>query len=109
MSKHLSTLTQWQERMQGMEEQIDALRTLLEPAPESALLTAIFAIMGGYTSEIAGRIEWNLECLEDWWMQHRFGERPMQIGFVGEPLRTISTIEELSKFIDDDNERSRQP
>lgn len=79
-----ATLQAWEGVMLECELQMDALSHLAGVAPEAPLPAAVYALMG----------------------EHNFGERPMNIGFTGEPMREISSIEALAQFIADDLERS---
>ena len=97
-----ATLTDWQERMRELEAQMDALAGLIGTSPESPLQAAVYAVMGAYTRTVGQALgAWD-DVLLDWWTEHNFGERPMQIGLDGEPLRTITAIEELAALIADD-------
>lgn len=95
----LAILADWQVRMQALEASMDKLRDLTGCAPESPLGEAIYYVAGGYTNTVARQIGWSEDCLMDWWLTHDFGERPMRAGFSGEPMREISTIEQLAEFI----------
>lgn len=102
----LTILTAWQQRMQDCEAQMTAVNALFGAAPESPLPAAVYHLMGDYTRTIAARIDWCGDTLAAWWLEHNFGERPMQIGLGNEPLRTVSTIEELAQFIADDHAKN---
>lgn len=99
-------LKDWHESMLECDTRMDELAALTGTVVESPLGDAVYRVMGELTKAVADRICWCYETLEAWWTEHRFGERPMKIGFGGEPLRVISTIEELAAFIADDLARA---
>lgn len=98
----LAILTTWQERMRACEDATTQLVSLTGAAPESPLIDAIYRVMGLATRQAADLTGCADEYLTAWWLEHQFGERPMQAGLVGEPLRNIRTIEELAALIIDD-------
>jgi len=101
----LALLTTWQERMQACESVTVDLIALTGAAPESRLIDAIYSVMGLATRQAADLIGCAEEYLTAWWLEHQFGERPMQAGLVGEPLRNIRTIEELAALIITEGQR----
>lgn len=104
----LHHLRQWQDAMQAAELQMDALSELTGINPEAPLFETIYNLMGLATRQAADLTGASLEWLEPWWLEHDFGARPMQAGLHGEPLRTLSTIEELVQLIADDLTASEQ-
>jgi predicted Zn-dependent peptidase len=108
MSKQmiLDVLAKWQSTMQECEQRMDDLASLVGHIADSPLGDAVYHLMGAYTESVADMIEWPDEYLEAWWTEHAFGEKPMNIGFSGEPLKTISTIEQLAAFVAEDLRRS---
>lgn len=98
----LTVLERWQERMQEIEAQMDALGALLQHAPEAPLPNAVGALMSAYTHNVSRLIGCSDEWLTAWWLEHSFGERPMRAGLTGEPLRTITTLTELVRLIVND-------
>lgn len=102
----LAQLTRWQEAMAECELRMSELTLLLGCQPESPLIASSYGLMGAYTHTIADTLGWDDQCLTAWWLDHNFGERPMQIGFPGEPLRSIDSIEALADFIVKDLRRS---
>lgn len=99
-------LTAWQTAMQDCEQQMDGLADLIGTSPESPLQAAVYRLMGAHTQATADAIGWDADTLVAWWTEHNFGERPMQIGLPGEPMRTIDCIEALALCIADDLERA---
>lgn len=98
----LAMLTAWQERMQACEVATDDLIALTMASPESPLIDAIYSVMGLATRQAADLVGCGDDWLTAWWLEHRFGERPMQAGLTGEPLRDISTLDDLLALICDD-------
>lgn len=97
---------EWQKRMQALEAQMDAMREVFGSNPEGPFQEAVYAVAGGYTHAIAQLLEFPDDFLTSWWLEDNFGERPAQIGFPGEPMRTIATLDDLLQFIADDNARA---
>lgn len=104
----LHHLRQWQSAMQAAEQRLDALSELTGINPEAPLFESLYGLMGLATRQAADLTGASLEWLEPWWLEHDFGARPMQAGLHGEPLRTLSTIEELVQLIADDLTASEQ-
>lgn len=102
----LATLRTWQDAMQECDTRLDELAALTGPIVESPLGDAIYRLMGCYTDATADLIGWDESILTSWWCEHNFGERPMKIGFCGEPMQSIDTIDALAKFIAEDLRRS---
>lgn len=102
----LAILKPWHERTADLEEKMNALRDLLDMAPENSFSGAVYAVVGGYTRMVAERLDWDAAMLEDWIFAHQLGSRPMHAGFPGEAMRTLSTVEQLAQFIADDHTRS---
>lgn len=91
----------WHERLYAWEQQLGALRDLLQMAPEAPLNEAGWALAGGYVTALDSR--WSIAgWLEWWWHECRLGGTPQRAGLVGEPLRTITTIEDLIAIVADD-------
>lgn len=80
----------------------DALINLTMATPESPAINAIYSVMGLATRQAADLVGCSADWLNAWWLEHRFGERPMMAGLPGQPLREIKTIEELAALILDD-------
>ena len=102
----LATLRTWQDAMQECDMRLDELTALTGPVVESPLGNAIYRLMGCYTDATADLIGWDESTLTSWWCEQNFGERPMKIGFSGEPMQSINTIEALAEFIAEDLRRS---
>lgn len=105
-SKILAILTTWQTAMKDCEERMDQLAAVAGPVVESPLGDAVYGLMCAYTKQVADQIGGDCDILEAWWNEQRFGSLTMKIGFVGEELRTVATVEELAAFIADDLARS---
>ena len=101
-TKILSILAAWQIAMRDCEERMDQLAEIAGPVVESPLGDAVYGLMVAYTNQVADQIGWCDDTLLAWWMEKNFGERPMQIGFCGDTMRSISTIDELAAFISED-------
>lgn len=95
-------LTLWHEAMQEAEAQMDALAELTGNSPEAPLQSAVYRLMGIYTTTVAAAINWDDSTLQAWWTEHNFGECPMGIQLPNEPMREISTIVDLVRLIADD-------
>jgi hypothetical protein len=100
--RKLAILKAWQERMQACEAATDDLIRLTMAAPESPLINSVYSVMGLATRQASDLVGCTDEWLSAWWLEHKFGERPMQAGLTGEPLRDISTLDELVALICDD-------
>lgn len=98
-------LKQWHDAMVECESRMEELAALTGHVVESPLGDAVYHIMGKYTATVADLIGWDAETLSAWWLEHKFGETPMRIGFGGEPLRTIVDINALAEFVADDMAR----
>lgn len=107
-TKILHILTAWQTSMQLCEERMDQLAAVAGPVVESPLGDAVYGLMGAYTRQVADQIGWDWGTLESWWCENHFGERPLNIGFVGQEMRTVATVEELAAFIAEDLARGEQ-
>lgn len=101
-SAALQHLRPWQDAMQALEEQLQALIHLLDCHPESPLITAIHALQGLATRQTAALAGTTDDWLEAWWLEADFGANPLKAGLVGEPLRTITMLEELVALVIDD-------
>lgn len=97
---------EWQERMQALEEKMDAMREVFGSNPEGPFQEAVYAMAGGYTHAIAQLLEFPEDFLTSWWLEDNFGETSAQMGLPGEPMRTIANLDDLLQFIADDNARS---
>jgi hypothetical protein len=102
----LKTLTKWQEAILAVTTEFSVLEHMFGAAPEGPLPTAIHSLIGAYTHAVSDVLGWDYGTLEDWIYTHNFGERPMEIGFSGQPLRTMKTIEDLAQFIFEDLARN---
>lgn len=98
----LKILTAWQTSMQLCEERMDQLAAVAGPVVESPLGDAVYGLMSAYTHQVADIIGWDQNTLSAWWLEQEFGKKPMQIGFVGQEMRTVATVEELAAFIAED-------
>ena len=98
----LPILSAWNDAMRECEERMDQLAEIVGPLVDRPLGDAIYRVMGAYTKTVADLIGWSYDTLEAWWTEHQLGGRPMKIGFCGEPMRTIATIEDLAAFIAED-------
>jgi hypothetical protein len=102
----LVQLKRWQEAMAESEHRISELSALAGSTPDAPLPTAVYGLMGTYTHTVADMIGWDEATLTAWWLDHNFGERPMKIGFAGEALLSIDSIEALAAFIAEDLRRA---
>ena len=93
--------------MRECEAQMDALSGLIGINPESPLQSAVYGLMGEHTRRVADLIGCPDEWLEAWWLDHKFGDDPMHAGLVGEPMREITTLEQLLALICDDLESGK--
>ena len=100
----ITMLTTWQERMQACESATTQLVSLTGAAPESPLIDSIYSVMGLATRQAADLIGCADEYLAAWWLEHQFGLSPMRAGPVGEPLRTICTLDDLLALICDEDD-----
>ena len=100
--KILSILATWQIAMRDCDERMDQLSEISGPVVGSPLGDAVYGLMGAYTKQVSDQIGWCDETLLAWWTEKNFGERPMKIGFCGDTMRSISTIDELAAFIAED-------
>lgn len=98
----LQILSKWQEAILATTKEFSVLEHMFGAAPEAPLPTAIHGLIGAYTHAVADLLGWDYGTLEDWIYTHNFGERPMEIGFSGQPLRTMKSIEDLAQFIFED-------
>jgi len=98
----LALLTEWQERMQACDRALAELSAVVGSSPEGPLQSAVSALMGMLTAQVAQRCGFGGEWLEAWWIEHQFGARPMQAGLVGEPMRDLRTLDDLLALIVDD-------
>jgi len=101
-------LRDWHARMAEMEKQVGTLMALLQAAPESALVSSVYAVAGMATEATAARIGCCQEWLDAWWLEHNFGEHDMKAGLRNERLRTIETIDDLADLIFDDMTHNAQ-
>lgn len=92
--------------------ELDRLQALLQPPKDAIELLSnlvgshegpLFDAVGRLVDEVIRSVAINIgadrELLSDWWLTHEFGAKPMQAGFVGEPLRTIDSNAMLAAFI----------
>ena len=108
-TKILAILAAWQAAMRECEERMDQLAEIAGPIVESPLGDAVYGLMTAYTKQVSNQIGWDGDTIESWWIENHFGERPMQIGFCGDTMRSISTIGELAAFIAEDLARAACP
>lgn len=99
-------LRRWDEAMSECNQRMDQLSELTGQVVYSPLGDAVFGLMGEYTRQLADQIGWDCDALHAWWLEHNFGERPMNMGFPGEQLRSISTIDQLADFVFEDIARA---
>ncbi len=97
----LSILRLWHSRMRALDEQFDTLSKLLQCTLESPFGAALSDLQHAYTLTVSEMIGGNAttDLLEAWWTEHHFGDRAMRAGLAGEPMREITTIDELAEFI----------
>lgn len=98
----LTTLNTWRHAMQKVDAQMAKLTALVGNSPESPLPDAVYSLQALLTVKLAEQIDADPNMLTDWWLTHEFGAKPMQAGFVGEPLRTIDSNAMLADFIAED-------
>jgi hypothetical protein len=106
IEKITQVLKAWQNAMRECDERMDQLAELTGQIVESPLGDAVYGLMGAYTKQVAEQVGWCFDTLESWWCENHFGEQTMRIGFAGEELRTITTIEALAEFIAEDLARA---
>lgn len=99
-------LQRWHAALLDCDSRLDELAAVVGPVVDSPLAGAVYRVMGAYTKAVADQIGWCEETLEAWWTEHQFGARPLKIGFVGEPMRSIATIEDLAAFVAEDLARA---
>lgn len=102
LEKIKQRLREWQEAMQAVEGVVSDLMQIVGHDPEAPLHSTVSALQGLATRQMAEIIGASEDWLEAWWLEHNFGERPLQIAIAGEPLREIKNIEELAQVIYDD-------
>lgn len=107
--KILAALRRWQTAMRLCEERMDALAAVVGPVVDAPLGDAVYGLMSSYTEELADSMGFSSGYLMAWWTEHQFGGHPMSIGFYGEPMRSLKTIDDLAAFIAEDLERSAKP
>lgn len=91
----------WHQRVRALKEELSALIDLLQMAPEAPLNEAAWGLVGGYIAALDAR--WGIGgWLEWWWHECKLGDRPLEAGIVGEPMRTIRTIDDLIAIVTDD-------
>jgi hypothetical protein len=98
----LGILDAWREHLLAVDQKMLALEELAGGSPESPLPSAVRALQGELTRQVAARLGWCEETLTDWWLTHNFGEQPMRMGLKGAPLRVIASNLELAAFIAED-------
>lgn len=99
-----SVLDTWQKEMQAVGEQMEKLSRLFNYS-DGALPDSVDYLKEGYTRLLADHIGFDFEVLLDWWLSHEYGKHPLEIGWVGEELRTIENNEELVEWIIEYRER----
>ncbi len=102
------SLSRWNTSVQACSEMMDGFNSLVGYAGEHPFGKAIYGVMDSYTRSVAEVVGWDYDTLTDWCVSHEFGASPMMIGFKGEPMREITTIEALSDFIIEDLRRAEQ-
>lgn len=95
-------LSRWNDSVKECSEMMDSFNALVGYAGEHPFGKAIYSVIDSYTRSVSEVIGWDYGALTDWCVSHEFGASPMKIGFKGEPMREISTIEELADFIIED-------
>lgn len=95
----LAILAPWNDTLLECAVRMDQLARLTGHIAESPLGEAVYRVMDAYTKTIADLVDWDLEILDAWWGEHQFGSKPLMIGFAGEDLRPIATIDALAEFI----------
>lgn len=81
------------------------LNEVLGMSPDSRLYSAVWALGGALKDAldaaygIGGWLEW-------WWLECSLGRNPMQAGWEGAEMRTITTVDDLVRLIIDDLERA---
>lgn len=98
-------LAAWHITMRECDERIAQLSSITGPVVESPLGDAIYGLMAEYTNTVASQIGWSEDLLIAWWTEHKFGERPLLIGFNADAMMSISTIDELVEFVVEDLDR----
>lgn len=99
-----TVLDTWQKEIQAVSEQIEKLFRLFN-YNGGALPDSIDFLQEGYTRLLANHIDFDFEVLIDWWLTHDFGNRPLEIGWVGEELVSIKNNKELAEWIVEFRER----
>lgn len=66
-------LDKWQERMLGLDTQLDELMRVFMASPESDFFTASSAMMGAYTEAVARIVQDDSDWLSWWWLDCAFG------------------------------------
>ena len=85
----------------AVENLIDSLNTIIEPAPESVLCETLWGVLGAYRDAIGSQYQIG-DWLDWWWLECNLGANQMQAGLAGEAQRTIATVDDLVKLICDD-------
>lgn len=108
MTETPKIISDWQCEMVNMSGQIDVLTDTLMVSPDSPLLEAIWAVMG-LTINAINEVYPGIDVyLDGWWHEDHLGGRPMRIGFKGEPMRELKTIDEVFAFYMEDIERGEK-
>lgn len=105
----LATLVrEFHERGVALEGVIGALNAAVSLEPESPLREAAWAMYGLASRAIDAAFP-GADGWLDWWMvECRFGTNPMQARLPNEELRTIATVDDLIRIIEDDLEAARK-
>lgn len=91
-------LDTWQRHIKDVSVQTEQLYRLFNYSG-GALPESIDFLQEGYTQLLSNHIGFDFEVLLDWWLTHDFGERPLEIGWVGEELVSIKDNKELAEWI----------
>lgn len=86
---------------------ISELDGLLAMNPESALHSAVWALVGAYKDALGAA--YNIDgWLEWWWLECSLGKNPLQASPAGGELRVIATIDDLVRLVCDDLKSSAE-
>ena len=99
----LEVLEPWQTAMLRSRDLINKLRETIDPHPESELHKAFDELMHLATEQAAQIIGCNIEWLEVWWLENRFGDNPMTAQFSdSNEWHQADTLPELAALIHKD-------
>ena len=60
----------------------------------------MYSLAEAYLQLIADSVKCDRSMLSDWWLSHNWGRSPMMASIGDEPLKPISSNEELANFIE---------